>query len=504
MAFEEKEQQETLLIDLIEKVEKDPIPTNIFTVEDEDPLVLLGKMNEIISKLKDIRSIVQIANTNSNEALTKAEEAVTKAIESLNTATTSNATANNALATANNALAIAQNALQLAQMANDTAVEAIDTATQLGNEAKDTAQQAVETATTIGNEAKSIAQNALQVAQEALSQVTQGLGTKVMDVNGNLLANAKITGHNGINVDMDEEDPETFNIRLDETITKSIEDLNTQYNTLNDHYYYLIQTTLPNINSKIETNKSNIELLQNGQADNDIAIVNLQSKTLTHDEEIGNLQGTVTENSQKLQRALLTPMSAPTEQKIVGVGTDNVQDLLNLGVGLEVANGNIQIKDIINKIITFINTIKIKTTSQDTPVSIRQGDYGHLIIEPPVNDYTKDTQSGIIINGSYLSDFVVSYKSWTYGYELKFKSGLKAIYGSLPVGAYSTGNRTITYPSAFDTTTSYALLFSPVCPRGSAIYGKEDNPSVKYTTGFQLYWNTGIGITHYDFLAIGY
>ena len=364
MAIEEKEQQETLLIDLIEKVEKDPIPTNIFTVEDEDPLVLLGKMNEIISKLKDIRSIVQIANTNSNEALTKAEEAVTKAIESLNTATTSNATANNALATANNALAIAQNALQLAQMADDTAVEAIDTATQLGNEAKDTAQQAIETATTIGNEAKSIAQNALQVAQEALSQVTQGLGTIVMDVNGNLLANAKITGHNGINVDMDEEDPETFNIRLDETITKSIEDLNTQYNTLNDHYYYLIQTTLPNINSKIETNKSNIELLQNGQADNDIAIVNLQSKTLTHDEEISNLQGTVTENSQKLQRALLTPMSAPTEQKIVGVGTDNVQDLLNVGDGLKVENGEIKLS-IYAEILTAIDQAGVVDAGTD-------------------------------------------------------------------------------------------------------------------------------------------
>ena len=45
----------TYLKDLIDKLNSEDIPTNIFTIEDEDPNVLLGKMNEVVSKLQDIR-----------------------------------------------------------------------------------------------------------------------------------------------------------------------------------------------------------------------------------------------------------------------------------------------------------------------------------------------------------------------------------------------------------------------------------------------------------------
>ena len=46
-----------------------------------------------------------------------------------------------------------------------------------------------------------------------------------------MLSNAKFKGYNGINVDMSEEDSETFDIRLDNTITRTIELLNTRVNT---------------------------------------------------------------------------------------------------------------------------------------------------------------------------------------------------------------------------------------------------------------------------------
>lgn len=252
MAIEEKEQQETLLKDLIEKVEKDPLPTNIFDIETTDPLVLLGKMNEIISKLKGIQSLISSSDTKANQAVETAINALNTASQALKSANTAIGTANTAIETSNTAIGTANEAKEqstraeeIAGMANDTAGEALAEAT-----------------------------DALRVANEALSQVVAGYGTKIYDVSGNLLNNAKFTGHNGINVDMSETDNETFDIRLDETITTDIENA-----------------------------KSNIEQLSKGQADNDIAIVALQSKTLTHDTAIANAQSTadsaVTKNTEQ-------------------------------------------------------------------------------------------------------------------------------------------------------------------------------------------------------------
>lgn len=50
----------------------------------------------------------------------------------------------------------------------------------------------------------------------------QDTGTLVKDVNGNSLSICSFSGHNGINVDMDEEDPNEFNIRLDNEISNKI------------------------------------------------------------------------------------------------------------------------------------------------------------------------------------------------------------------------------------------------------------------------------------------
>ena len=61
---------------LLEKIEKDDLPTNVFDVEGTDPLVLLGKMNEIIGQLSNFQSSVNSSNTTANEALSKAEDAV--------------------------------------------------------------------------------------------------------------------------------------------------------------------------------------------------------------------------------------------------------------------------------------------------------------------------------------------------------------------------------------------------------------------------------------------
>lgn len=326
MAIEEKEAQETLLKELIEKVEKDPIPTHIFTTEDTDPLVLLGKLNEIIAKLKDLRALYISSDAKATQALDNAINALANATQALQSANTALSTANTAIDTANTALDTANTAIDISN-------DAVDTATALGNEAKETAETLGTQANNKADNAVNQANEALRVAQEALSQIVEGLGSKVYDISGNLLANAKFKGDNGINVDMSEDDPETFDIRLDDTITKAIEDNN---------------TLAQNNKSSIESINEDITGIKQAQASDSLAIVELQSKNLTQDEEIADLQGNVTANSQKLQRALLLPVSTPSEQKLVGVGTDNVQDLLNIGDNLEVKNGDIKLKDIIS------------------------------------------------------------------------------------------------------------------------------------------------------------
>ena len=50
----------------------------------------------------------------------------------------------------------------------------------------------------------------------------QDTGTLVKDINGNNLSTCTFSGHNGINVDMDENDPNDFNIRLDQEVANRI------------------------------------------------------------------------------------------------------------------------------------------------------------------------------------------------------------------------------------------------------------------------------------------
>ena len=248
MAIEEKEQKETILDELIEKVEKDPLPTNIFTTEDTDPLVLLGKLNEVIAHLKALRVLIGESDSKATEALTKAIESLTTAQQAITTATT----------LGNEAKAIAQNALEQANSAHDTAGEALMEAT----DAKADAQQAITTATTLGNEAKAQAQQAIATANEALEQVVQSLGTKVYDNHGNLLAGAKFTGHNGINVDMDETDPETFNIRLDNELVGQLEEMQSKIAS-NEANITAHTNQIGTLSSQLEMTDGLIETIEN-------------------------------------------------------------------------------------------------------------------------------------------------------------------------------------------------------------------------------------------------
>ena len=235
---------------LLEKIEKDDLPTNVFDVEGTDPLVLLGKMNEIIGQLENFQSSVNTSNSTANEALSKAEDAVDTSGQALSNANTALGTANQAIGTANTVIETANQSLETAQEAKDIA---------------DSANQNSGQAVTTANEAKETAENALE-------QVTQGLGTKVYDNAGNLLNETTFTGENGVNVDMQEQNPNNFVISLDNTITNQIEQNKNNIAQLNNDVSELNQTAnsaLTTANSALTT--ANGAVSKNTEQDNSIS-----------------------------------------------------------------------------------------------------------------------------------------------------------------------------------------------------------------------------------------
>lgn len=349
MAIEEKEEQTTSLKDLIELVEKDPIPTNVFTIEDKDPMVILGKLNEVIAYLKNLQATINSSDTKANQALESALKALSSASESLQASTTALNSSNKALETAN---------------------LAIDTANQSlagSNEAK-----------TASNEAIAMANNALQIAQNALNQVVGGLGTKVYDNNGNLKSSVKFAGHNGINVDL-AEDNETFDIRLDEDITKAIED---------NH------TAIEQTKAQAQANKEDIANLSEMVADNE------ESSAILND-RVTDVETNLTEINPKVARALLTPMSAPSTPKVVFIDENNAQNLAGVGGGLVYDGTTLVVSDVlrnavgnnsssIENINTILNNREIKLVwtnpnpSQDfteQTISLGTNDFDFIIIE---------------------------------------------------------------------------------------------------------------------------
>ena len=277
----------TNLKDLIDKLNAEDIPTNIFTIEDEDPYVILGKLNEVIAYLEQLRDTISSSDNKANQALENALQALqtaTRAIEGSNQALDSS---NTALNTANTAIATANSSLE-------QALEALQKA----------------------NSADNKADNAVNTANEALEQVTQAQGSKVYDSNGNLMSNVNFRGENGINVDVSETDPNTLDIRLDNTITEAIEDI---HNTAeaNKEAITATNTAISNTNSRVST---------------------LENEATSIEGRVDSLEGDVSSLNSQIAKTLKIPMSAPTTQKIVSVDITNAQANLNAGAGLKIEN----------------------------------------------------------------------------------------------------------------------------------------------------------------------
>lgn len=165
------------LNELIDRIEADAVELRKFTITDTDNMVLLGKINEVVAYLKALMPQLDNITDESKTALEKAQQALDELVQVSATAT---------------------NALDQANSAHNTAGNALE-------EADD--------------------------AMQRLDAVEKNLGTKIIDTHGNTLTTAKFMGQNGINIDNAEDDPNTLDIRLDNTITQAIEDTHLQTET---------------------------------------------------------------------------------------------------------------------------------------------------------------------------------------------------------------------------------------------------------------------------------
>ena len=197
--IEETENQEQSLEDLIELVERDDLPTNIYTNETTDPMVLLGKINEVIGYLRTLQGTIESSDTKATQALASAIQALETANTALSSSSTALTNANQALSTANNAISSANTAVETANTASTTATEAKQTAegiAETANQALSTANNAsatannanatANTANTTATEAKQTATEAKQTATEAKQTANSASTTAV---NANITAN---------------------------------------------------------------------------------------------------------------------------------------------------------------------------------------------------------------------------------------------------------------------------------------------------------------------------
>ena len=379
MAIEEHENQETSLQDLIDLVERDDLPTNEFTIEDKDPMVILGKLNEVIANLQSINNTVTSSDTKADEALRKATQAIADATQALTTAngidakatlalqnaveavesansaiqasTQAVTSANTALTTANTAIDSSNSAVETAQSAEtkaDNAVSTANTASATATSAKNTAEGIDAKATTAlsnSQTAVSTANSANATAQEALSQVVAGQGTKVyrdttllntLDIkpieddiadNATAINNEATTRANAVNA--------LDNAKVDKVTGKqlSTEDYTTEEKTKLAGLYNYNDTEV----------KADISALQNGKVDK-VTGKQLSTEDFTTTEK-NKLAGLSNYDDTQVQADISAIETKNTEQD---TAIANAQSLAENA--LNVANGAVKTADLLNKV----------------------------------------------------------------------------------------------------------------------------------------------------------
>lgn len=386
MAIEEHENQETSLQDLIDLVERDDLPTNEFTIEDKDPMVILGKLNEVIAYLQTLQATINASDSKANEALQKAIQAIADATQALTTAngidakatlalqnaaeavesansaiqasTQAVTSANTALSTANTAISTANSAEETAQSAEtkaDNAITTANTASATATSAKNTAEGIDAKATTAlsnSQTAISTANSANATAQEALDQVIAGQGTKVyrdsqllstLDIkpieddianNATAINNEATTRANSVNA--------LDNAKVDKVTGKqlSTEDFTTEEKTKLAGLYNYNDTEV----------KADISALQNGKVDK-VTGKQLSTEDFTTTEK-NKLAGLSNYDDTQVQADISALQTRATNIETKNTEQDtaiaNAQSTAENA--LNVANGAVKTADLLNKV----------------------------------------------------------------------------------------------------------------------------------------------------------
>lgn len=252
----------TNLNELIDDLNGNDIPTNIFTAEDEDPMVILGKLNEVIAYLETLRDTITSSDTKANEALAKAIQAIADASQAITTANGIDAKATQALTNANAAVQASTQAISSANTALSTANTAISTANsaeETAQSAEDKADNAVSTANT-ANTTATIAKNTAEgidgKATQALtnSQTAISTANNAEDKADTAISTANTANTNASNAVSTANNAETIASSKQDALNAS------QLNAVNSG-------VTSNTVSQVATNASNISSLQTSKQD---------------------------------------------------------------------------------------------------------------------------------------------------------------------------------------------------------------------------------------------
>lgn len=395
----------TNLKDLIDSLNGNDIPTNIFTIEDEDPNVILGKLNEVIAYLGSLQATINASDIKASEALTNANEALRQCIESVKYSEEAFLKATSAEEKAEKAVEAtkvleslvprveealshldeinakmsvveekANNAITASSEANTTANNAITNA----NEAVTKAEQAIVENTTqdgkiLSLETKNIEQdNSIATLSSELTKESEKRATEDSDIRDSI--NRIVAGESELNEEILNQLNELDAIKSDKTETNT--------------HFANIDTDITNIKSHDTQQDKRLTAVESKNTSQDLDISNLKSRatnlettTTNQGNSITSLQTSVAEIP-KLNTALNTLNTTLTSHgnKLTELEENdmiNDQTVAALATDLNTAKTDISslktaktsMQTDISSLKTRATNIETKNTQQDTRLS---------------------------------------------------------------------------------------------------------------------------------------
>ena len=343
---------------LVEEMEKGLIEDNRFTIVDEDEHQLLGRINLLIGKIKDLIALIDATQDASNEAVKQAKEALEKCEQALEYARGAYDASKSAEDKAQEAIdktipldtlipelqqALAtidavnarmdkveentQNALEQAGSAHDTAGEALETASDAFKKSQDNETKNTEQDGAI-SKAQTTADGAVEMNNTQNGRLTE-IETKNTTQDGRLTAlETTDTAHEEKMATLEKaiNDEATTRAANDKSIRDEINRLVSSETDLNEeilgrldeletakadstetaNHFSQVETSISNINAEQKTQNDRLTAIETKDTEQDASIKVLQTENTTQDTNITKAQttadGAVTKNTQQDQR----------------------------------------------------------------------------------------------------------------------------------------------------------------------------------------------------------